>query len=42
MTCTTLVGFTIKKKVAQDTTWTPEETVGPALNTALVLVEDKD
>jgi len=42
MTCAALVGLAIKKKVAQDTTWTPKEAVGPALNTTLVLVKDED
>jgi len=42
MACATLVGLAIEKKIAQDTTWTPKEAVGPALNAALVLVEDED
>ena len=37
-----LVSLTIEKKVAKDATWAPEETISPALNTALVFIEYKD
>lgn len=37
-----LVSFAIEEKVAENPAWTPEESVGPPLNTTLILVEDKD
>ena len=40
--CATLVCLAVEEKVAEDAGRTPEETVGPALDTALVLVKDKD
>jgi hypothetical protein len=42
MASASLIGLTIEKKVTKDATWAPEEAVCPALDAALVLIEDED
>jgi hypothetical protein len=41
ITSTLLVCLAIEQEVAKNTTWAPEETICPALDTALVLIKDK-
>ena len=42
MSSASLLSLAIEEEVAQDATGAPEEAVGPALDAALVLVEDED
>lgn len=42
MASASLLSLAIKQEVAEDATRTPEETICPALDAALVLIEDED